>query len=137
MLYEVITAAGLLGEVVAESGSSDIWQIYGDDLEDVEQRLNEIKDNLNEHREELLQALKYAKRLEKYEKDHEGVKTEVAKLRELMHIRDVLTLADISLEDLRKRFQEERVEFQENINSLLTKLNDQSTLSKMLRTMEA
>jgi len=125
-----------LKDLRAESGSSDIWQIYGDDLEDVEQRLNEIKDNLNEHREELLQALKYAKRLEKYEKDHEGVKTEVAKLRELMHIRDVLTLADISLEDLRKRFQEERVEFQENINSLLTKLNDQSTLSKMLRTME-
>lgn len=120
----------------AESGSSEIWQIYGDDLEDVEQQLEEIKDNLNEHREELVQALKYAKRLEKYEKDHEELKTEVAKLREIMQIRDVLILADISLEDLRKRFQEERVEFQENLNTLLTKLNDQSALSKMLRTME-
>ena len=125
-----------LKDLRAESGSSEIWQIYGNDLQDAEKQLDEIKDNLSEHREELVQALKYAKRQEKYENDHEELKTEIAGLREIMHIQDILTLPDISLEDLRKRYQEERVEFQDNINTLLTKLNDQSALSKMMRTIE-
>ena len=125
-----------LKDLRAESGSSDIWQIYGEDLEDVEQQLEDINNNLDEHREELVQALKYAKRLEKYEKDHTELKTEVAKLREMMHIRDVLTLDNISLDDLKKQFQKERIEFQENLDTLITTLSDQSALSKMLRTME-
>jgi hypothetical protein len=125
-----------LKDVRAESGSSEIWQIYGEDLEVVEQRLDEIRENLFGHREELVQALKYAKKLETYESDHEKLKAEVGRLRETINIRDALNMDDISLENLRKQFLNERVELQENLETLLNKLNDQTAVSKMLRTLE-
>jgi hypothetical protein len=125
-----------LKDLRAESGSADIWRIYETELADVEQRLTMLQDDMERYREELVQALRYAKKIEKYESEHAELKIEVNNLSEMMNIRDIVNLNDLPLEELRRHSQEERIQCMEKINALQHKLDDQSNLSTMFRTEE-
>lgn len=120
----------------AGSGSADIWRIYETELSDVEKRLSMLQDDMERYREELVQALEYAKKIEKYESEHATLKIEVNKLNQTMSIRDFVSLSTMPEDELRRRYQEERIQFLEEVNDLQKKLNDQSNLSTMLRSAE-
>lgn len=125
-----------LKAIRAESGSADIWQIYETELSDVEKRLSMLQDDMERYREELVQALEYAKKIEKYENEHAALKIGVSRLEETMSIRDLVNLPTIPEDELRRRCQEERIQILEEVSALQNKLDDQSNLSAMLRSSE-
>jgi hypothetical protein len=122
-----------LKELRVESGSAVIWQVYGDELKEVEKGLQTLQSELEHHHDELVQALKYAQRLANYEKNYRNLNSQVNELRTILDRKDDPNESNLPFEELKAAFYRERYEFNARVNAILSGIDGQSSLSMMLR----